>query len=33
MTSWETTSPAPRPPPGGNFATGDDVVHARFGEG
>jgi len=35
--SWQASSPAPAPPaPGGSgqsFATGDDVVHARFGEG
>ncbi len=33
VTSWETTSPAPAPTGGGSFGTGDDVVHARFGEG
>ncbi len=33
VTSWETTSPAPAPTGGGSFATGDDVIHARFGEG
>jgi DNA helicase II / ATP-dependent DNA helicase PcrA len=35
-TSWEASSPAPAPAPSGSgesFATGDDVVHARFGEG
>jgi DNA helicase II / ATP-dependent DNA helicase PcrA len=34
-TTWESSSPAPAPAPagGGSFVTGDDVVHARFGEG
>jgi len=31
--SWQTGSPAAAPSGGGSFATGDDVVHARFGEG
>jgi DNA helicase-2/ATP-dependent DNA helicase PcrA len=33
VTSWESSSPAPAPREGESFATGDDVVHAQFGEG